>query len=298
MYVRYASSNDIFVNGRTEDIAEAACSNLGLSYNVSRTFDTEKSFCRLKKHIDQQAPAIISLDFSSCLSYYGDSLAVGISEYNNDHKIFINGYDDNLQIIYLYDNYFQEEKTLSYQKLFKGWNGDAKPFAPEHWMLTIAPPEKFLSLQDTLLHAVQLNIHHYLHPFGTGMGLKGLKKFSKDIFKWPLFMSAEELKKNCYSVYSSLELIGSGGGNFRRMQARFLKFVSEQMYLSKLIPLYEEYFNIALLWREVAKMFHESSQNLHNGIFNENKIGQHQQLLENIYKTEHDLIYTLKQIFL
>ena len=61
-----------------------------------------------------------------------------------------------------------------------------------------------------------------LHPLIRNLGVKGLRRTSRELVKGPTMFTEEELRMQLFNLYLFIEIGGTGGGCFRYMYARFL----------------------------------------------------------------------------
>ena len=71
--------------------------------------------------------------------------------------------------------------------------------------------------------AISQNVEAMLSPPISNLGVKGIRRTAKEIFKWPNLFNDRELRMNLFSVYIFIEIGGTGGGSFRYIYSRFLK---------------------------------------------------------------------------
>lgn len=93
------------------------------------------------------------------------------------------------------------------------------------------------------------------YPVAFGLGLRALERFCKEFLQWPGVMSEERLRRECYIAHMSFEKIGTGGGNFRCMYARFLREAAALLDVTALeTEVYPLYVELTGLWKRFANL--------------------------------------------
>jgi len=107
-----------------------------------------------------------------------------------------------------------------------------------------------------------------LNPPISNLGVKGLRRTSKEILKWPGLFSDKELRMNLFSIYIFVEIGGTGGGCFRYMYSRFLKEAASLISNNALKKASMMIFESGKLFTELALLFKdaETSKNLEMNI--------------------------------
>ena len=81
--------------------------------------------------------------------------------------------------------------------------------------------------KEDVYSSIKQTIDTMLNPPIKNFGVKGMRKTSKMLKKWPDMFSDYDLRMNLFSIYIFIEIGGTGGGCFRYMYSRFLKEASD-----------------------------------------------------------------------
>lgn len=266
IYQRYLTVDYYFFTGRNESLQENLAGVLGARLEAGRTDDPEVGWLQAKELVDAGIPVMLDLDMMY-LPYLVEHAKLDRPFHFGLHNAILVGYDESRGTVLLLDYLWREPKEVSMEQLAAARNSQTAPVKPENaWKALIAPTEK-RDLHTAVREAIDLNIHRMRYPFAFKMGLPGLKMFAREIRKWPEQMTPDELMNNAYMAAELFERIGTGGGNFRRMYARFLK----EVYWLTGQEIYQDcsaaYMELFRRWRRVAKLFEEGAADPGRGIF-------------------------------
>jgi hypothetical protein len=284
LYIRYASLPSAFFNGRCEDLIETCATHLGCKYSLNRTFDIERAWEAVKEEINNDNPVMLTVDMTY-FPYLMDVLNIENEYPFGGHKLILIGYDEEKNKAYIADYLWRDIKEIPLTDLARARDADLLPFAPENCWVVLRKPSTFIPLPEAIKKALWLFIHHNLYSFGIGMGIKGLRKFTRELLKWPSLLKEGKIKLYCSNAYFSFEKIGTGGGNFRRMFARYLREVSRELGNPGFMNISRLYNDLAKKWKQLALLLDQSSKDITKGIF-EDKEKAEQLLIHDIYENE------------
>lgn len=283
-----------FVLGRSDDLEEKICYHLGALARPYKTDDPVKAWAEVKAMIDRGTPAIINVD-ASYLEYMRQKFNLFQDARYGGHRLAVVGYDDELRFVYLYDYLWKDLLEVPFSEIEKARGSDTGQTPPNHLFYTFLFPKKFIAIEEAIRCGIRLNVNSMLFPWYEVLGLPGLKKFCQRVVSWKRFLRQDLLTQNVYMTYMMLEIVGTGGGNFRRIYARFIRQSSEILQNKNLDEVYLLYSNLSELWKEVAYLFLESSKDLNKGLWENPEASQ--KLLDEIYSKEEAAILLLKGIF-
>jgi len=157
---------------------------------------------------------------------------------------------------------------ITLEQLRKARNSHYKPFPPKNTYLefdfsSYRPPS-----DQEIYSSIDQTIDSMLNPPISNLGVKGLRRTSKEILKWPGLFSNKELRMNLFSIYIFVEIGGTGGGCFRYMYSRFLKEAASITSNNTLEKASTMIFESGKLFTELALLFKDSetSKNLEMNI--------------------------------
>lgn len=282
-----------FILGRSDDIEEKVMYLLGGAAIKYANDDAEKAWNETKKLLLNNEPVLINVDASK-LSYMKERFPMFDHVRYGGHRVFITGFDDDKQVVQLFDYLFSTPITVSYNEILRARSSEAGQTPPENMFYKFTIPEQFMSLEQAVRSGIRLNVNAMLHPWYNVLGLSGLKMFCQRVTKWPNFMKEEMASKNAEMTYMMMENIGTGGGNFRRLYSRFLYEAAQLLNESRIEEAADIYAELGKKWRDVAHLLHESAQNSRSGMWNGNP--QNQGLLDEISIKEEKALYILKDL--
>jgi Butirosin biosynthesis protein H, N-terminal/Domain of unknown function (DUF4872) len=201
-----------FTNGRTARLEEQFVQLTGAPVRMETSDDPEASWALARRVIDSDRPAILLTDLYH-LDHYGRSA------HFPGHAVVLAGYDD--ECAYLSDTAFEELQTTSLDGLARARH-EEHPAYPLAGHLFHVPDGTILDdLRDAAPRAVAGAARGMLEPeLGEYQGLPALRRFAAEVGDWP--EAAEDWQWCARFGYQVIERRGTGGGNFRRMYARFL----------------------------------------------------------------------------
>ncbi|GFZ30862.1 hypothetical protein CSC2_13880 [Clostridium zeae] len=293
LYRKCWSPSYYMILGRGHDIEEKIGQHLGFFTDINISYDNDVAWNEVKKLIDSDRPVILDVD-AALLPYMKSRFSLFDYVRYGGHKACLVGYDDDAHKVALVDYAWQNIQIVSYEELAKARNSDIGEFPSANMWISFYFPQKKLEVEDAIFRGIGYNIHTMKHPVTTQTGLSGMEKFLRQVTYWPIEKNEEQVRKNAYIAYMMLETVGTGGGNFRKIYARFLKEAGNLLGINDLTHMSDIYFNLASNWSEIAKLLKKSSDDIKTGIFKEDNYGQ--RLLEETSITEKLAIDELERI--
>ncbi len=292
LYAKSVKDNYYYILGRGDHIELNAGRHLGLKVGNWRFYDREEAWIWLKKQLDFNVPMIVNAEATK-LKYLCDRFNLLENVRYGGHKIVVVGYDPDKSEIYLYDYAWYEMLTISIENLKEARDSDPRVIL-RNVMFNFIKPDQLIPIERAIPAAIRKNVHNMLYPWVGHSGVRGLKRFVRDITGWHKNMEDEVLKKDCYMAYMMLEAGGTGGGNFRRIYSRFLFEVADILKDNRYSEAAKKYSWIAKRWSEIAKMILDGQNGVGHGIFaGREKI---QPILDELYSKELEAIRYLGEI--
>ena len=201
-----------FTNGRTGRLEEEFVELTGAPLRLETSEDPAASWALAREIVDSGRPALLLTDLYH-LDHYGRSA------HFPGHAVVLAGYDG--ELAYLSDTAFEELQTTALDNLARARH-EKHPAYPLSGHLFHVPDGASLGdLTDTAPRAVARAARQMLEPeLGEFQGIPALRRFAAEVGGWP--RDAEDWQWCARFGYQVIERRGTGGGNFRRMYARFL----------------------------------------------------------------------------
>ena len=209
------SSPSRFTNGRAARLEENFLELTEVPLRLRTEKDPDASWELAKADVDARRPALLLTDL-----YYLDHY--GRSAHFPGHAVVLAGYDD--ELAWLSDTAFEDLQTTSLESL-KEARHSQQPIFPLEGHVVDLPEGVELSRDDLLAHvpkAIARAASQMLEPLlGDFEGLPAMRRFAAEVGDWP--EAAEDWQWCARFLYQVIERRGTGGGNFRKMYARFLE---------------------------------------------------------------------------
>jgi hypothetical protein len=221
-----AMSPGTLVAGRTPSMEVDLAAHLGVDYEERAEPDDERAWQDVREEVLAGRPTMLS----------GDIFYLDYREYKvhfPGHRFVLLGFDDEKRVVYIADRIREEPEVCSYPALFKSRNppeglstrnlwGRFRGTAVKHDLtdatrLAVATcTRRMLGEEGTRLEA--------LSPSGEATvtsGIAGIRRLAEELPSW-----ADADDPATLATYNAacIEKFGNGGGNFRRMYARFLEW--------------------------------------------------------------------------
>lgn len=201
-----------FINGRVARLEEGFLELTGLSLELESFPGPEESWRAARAAIDGGAPALLLTDIFH-LDHYGSSANFP------GHAVVLAGYDSD--VAYLSDTAFEALQTTRLENLAKARHGALPIFPLNGEMLTVPEEAELVDPRPAAPAAIERAARQMLEPeLGDYQGLPALRRFAAELIEWP--RRAADWRWCARFAYQVIERRGTGGGNFRRMYARFL----------------------------------------------------------------------------
>ncbi len=204
-----------FTNGRAARLEENFLELTGAPLRLRTDADPNASWEIAKESVDAERPVLLLTDLFY-LDYYGRSA------HFPGHAVVLAGYDE--ELAWLSDTAFEDLQTTSLEGLREARHSQQPIFPLEGHAIDV-PEGVEVDRGDLLAHApkaVERAASQMLEPpLGEFEGLPALRRFAAEVGDWP--QAAEDWQWCARFLYQVIERRGTGGGNFRKMYARFLE---------------------------------------------------------------------------
>jgi Butirosin biosynthesis protein H, N-terminal/Domain of unknown function (DUF4872) len=231
-----------FTNGRTARLEEQFVELTGAPIQLDTTEDARESWERARTVVDSGRPAILLTDLYH-LDHYGRSA------HFPGHAVVLAGYEP--ERAYLSDTGFEELQTTSLDSLALARHEQHPAYPISGHMFHIPDGASLGDLAGAAPRAIEHAVRGMLEPeLGEFQGLPALRRFTAEVGEWP--DAADDWQWCARFGYQVIERRGTGGGNFRRMYARFL---AEAGYEEAALAA-----EAAERWTRLAAALHEASE--------------------------------------
>ncbi|MGD0816994.1 MAG: BtrH N-terminal domain-containing protein [Methanomassiliicoccales archaeon] len=127
------------------------------------------------------------------------------------------------------------------------------PFQPKNRILQPGYPEQVIDLGPGIRESISNSCDSMIHPVINNFGLKGIRKWSTEVKKWPANFKGMALFGCLLNLFIYIEVGGTGGGAFRSMYADFLDESSCIIKEPELCKVGSEFRGCGKQWSEIAK---------------------------------------------
>jgi Butirosin biosynthesis protein H, N-terminal/Domain of unknown function (DUF4872) len=201
-----------FTNGRAARLEEQFVELTGAPLRLETSDDPEVAWETARAVVDSGRPAILLTDLYH-LDHYGRSA------HFPGHAVVLVGYDD--ELAYLSDTGFGELQTTRLDNLALARHEQQPIFPLAGHLFHVPDGEGLGDLRAGAPRAVERAVAQMREPeLGEFQGLPALRRFADEVGEWP--RDIEDWQWCTRFLYQVIERRGTGGGNFRRMYARFL----------------------------------------------------------------------------
>lgn len=283
IYQYYANSNEYFLSGKNESVELNAINALGGTIITGSFDDNELAWREVKSYIDQDIPVILDLSIRD-LPYFKPYLSNLANIGFGLHNAVLCGYNEKSRTVQLLDHRWSEPLIVSFEDLAKARNSSGNVSSHNAYkVLLISSERKNFS---NIRHSILLNINRMKNPFAYKMGLPGISMFKKDIN----LIIREKNFEDAITTYSYLmERLGTGGGNFRRMYARFLNQVSDNSLNLKYKEIGNSYFDLSKKWRRLSIIMEQM-------VYNKSLLTEFNEIISEIEFLENEAINNLETL--
>jgi hypothetical protein len=269
-YQKYLTVDYYFFTGRNESLEENLTGLLGGRVETGRTDDPDDGWRMVKELVDAGLPVVLDLDMMY-LPYLVAHLKLDKPFHFGLHNAILAGYDEPKGVAYLLDYMWNGVQEVALSDLFAARNSQTAPVKPDNGFKALILPTAPRDLAVATREAIALNVHRMREPFAFKMGLAGLKLFAREVRQWRKQLPEEQRMDNAYMAAMLFERVGTGGGNFRRMYARFLKEAAETTGIAALQDSAADYMDLFRRWRHIAKLFEAASIDPNAGMYAEDQ---------------------------
>jgi len=201
-----------FTNGRTARLEEQFVELTGAPLSLETSADPEVSWERVRAVVDSGRPALLLTDLYH-LDHYGRSA------HFPGHAVVLAGYDG--ERAYLSDTGFEELQTTTLDNLALARHEQHPAYPLAGHMFHVPEGTALDDLRGAAPRAIELAAERMLEPeLEELQGIPALRRLAAEVEDWPRV--AEDWQWCARFGYQVIERRGTGGGNFRRMYARFL----------------------------------------------------------------------------
>ena len=135
-----------------------------------------------------------------------------------------------------------------------------KPFPPKHALFAFDFSAKRSPTAAQTWQAIRKTVGGMLQPPISNLGVKGIRKASAAVRRWPKTLGDDELRYACFNASIFIDATGGTGvGLFRYMYGRFLSEAATITGESGLAAVGDQMRRIGDVWEDVARRFKQSS---------------------------------------
>ena len=242
-----------FIGGRVKPdvLTENICRNLNLKLEVTETSSVKKAWKNAKNHLKNGKAVGLKLDCYH-LDYFTSKF------HFTGHYTAMYGYDK--EFAYLVDTKQQGGKVKTTLKSLELARNEKGPMSSRNRTYTISKNEGSYDLQKVIKQAIYNNAVEFLNPPIKNISYKGILKASTEIKKW--FKSSNDIKGDFQTTAMLMEKAGTGGSLFRNLYRDFLKESAVILKSKEIEVCYQEYTEIAILWKKVSELFYQAGENM------------------------------------
>jgi len=207
-----------FTNGRSARLEESFLELTGAPLRMRTDADPERSWEMARETVDSGRPVLLLTDL-----YYLDHY--GRSAHFPGHAVVLVGYDDELS--YLSDTAFEELQTTALDHLAEARHSKHPAYPLDGQMVDLPEGAELGELVSAAPASIERAVREMTEPaIGTYQGLPALGRLAEEVGDWP--ETIEDAQWSARFLYQVIERRGTGGGNFRRMYARFLEEIGRE----------------------------------------------------------------------
>jgi len=245
-----------FGEGRTRQMYKFLSPIVGFDYHFIESKTPEIALAKAKKEIDLGHPVVIGALDMYYLEYYPKLYQKSHIPF---HYILMVGYDDNLEIIYLYDCGRKERLELSYTNLFLGMGAKYEGLSKPNTICTVRMDNPN-SKKHIIKTALEYKANLFVNPPTGFLGINGMKKLSKELPDWEKELGNEDTVK---IIRNMIDFFGSVPTTPNRLlgiaEKDDVTFMCSRDKVSRLLQdLSLEYSNEPL--RKASELFYKSGQ--------------------------------------
>ncbi|MEW8977730.1 MAG: BtrH N-terminal domain-containing protein [Symbiobacterium sp.] len=263
VYVRHPTL--CIFGGRAGGLERQLCQHLGIRYEQYQGLEDDVAEARVRALVVRGEPVLCDVDMSH-LPYLAERFRLTEDFRFGGHKVMVVGFDDREEQVFIYDYLWPECQVVTREQLRLARGSQIKPDPPRNTWFEFHVPTRLVALPVAVREAIAFNVQMMRYPVAYGLGLRALERFAREFFLWPQVMDRKRLERECFIAHMTFEKVGTGGGNFRRLYARFLRAAAAILQCEALeAQVYPIYVQLADLWKRFAlrlqpfreELFHE-----------------------------------------
>jgi hypothetical protein len=248
-----------FMGGRggfKPPLEEVTGRRTGVGVQVHRTTSARKARSTMLDLLEGGQPVMIGCDMGF-LPYFD----FGDTDYHfGGHVVVVCGYDPATDEVLVADR-DEDLHVVSMEVLERARGSTFKPFPPKHTWYTFDFSQMRPPTSDEVRQAIREQTQAMLEPPIRNIGVKGIRKASSLVPKWPEAMAPEALKWTLFNAYIFISAVGgTGGGCFRYMFGRFLAEAAGITGQAGLRESAKEFADIGDEWEKLAEWFQQLSE--------------------------------------
>ena len=248
-----------FLGGRVmpkPSMEEIAGQRTGVGIQTHTTTSLRKAEKTLLEMLNAGQPVMVQCDMGF-LPYFD----FGGQEYHfGGHVVVVCGYDPDTNQVLVADR-DEELYPVSMEDLARARGSTFKPFPPKNLWYTFDFAHKRQPTADEALQAILEQAGPMLEPPITNIGVKGIRKASKMLPRWPDRMEVDGIRFALFNTWIFVSPQGgSGGGCFRYMFSRFLREAAGIVGDARLADSATEFWEIGNRWQELAEWALQASE--------------------------------------
>ncbi len=239
--------------GRFTFLEERFFENLGIPFQWTRSPDAGEAWRAAREAIDRNVPVLLRTDLYY-LPYYRSKT------HFSGHVVVLAGYDEQRGEAALSDTHFDALQTVTLEDLARARSSPHPPYPLENHLVAVERFQIPDDLAPVLARAIVRQARRMLEPKDRGAakaGVPGMEHLAQTFGEWA---QAPDWPWCARFAYQLIERRGTGGGNFRRLYARFLAESERWLPGKGLSALSVRMSAIADCWTDLATHLKEVSE--------------------------------------
>lgn len=218
----------VYLVGRSDQFEVDLATRLGAEVEVRRTDDPVTGWHWVRREF-QHGRLVLLWAHIAELSYLKVRLQMG------RHDIVVIGYDDDTETAFAVDNDPTEVQEVPCEARARARASRSFPMPTRHTTYFLSWPDILPDLRPTAASALVASVENMqsaataIIPDTSALpsdavaaaGISGVAAFAEDVDRWPGLMAEPELDGTLRALPAFVEKAGTGGGLFRRLQAKF-----------------------------------------------------------------------------
>jgi len=248
-FIHWQMKGMVFIGGRgnVKNFYHDLGKRVSVKVEVRSTSSAEKAQQILVRQLQQKEPVMLYGDMG-LLPWFN----LPVDYHFGGHTFVVCGYDGKKRV--LASDIDQESAGLkkgfyfpiTLEELKEARGSLYRPFPPKNAWVDL-DCSKFRPPQDRDIYSsIHQTVIAMLHPPIRNIGINGMRHSAREILKWPKKYEDRGLRMTLFSLYTFIEIGGTGGGCFRYMYSRFLREAAAMTHCNGL--------------EDASKMFEESGR--------------------------------------